>query len=376
MAGGVSYNLVTSDTGTPDHDIMTGWRTNDVFYAGSGNDYLTGGGGRDHFYGDAGDDLLFGDWGSDFLYGGAGNDRLFGGNGNDRIYGGDDADQLEGGSGKDVLRGDSGDDVLSGGADNDRLIGGQGDDRLTGGDGDDVMKGQAGGDVYVFSCLGAGNDTIIDNGTAAFMQWGWLTWNMDEVAFTDFNSLDEARHHVDISVAGNDLILTYGHASSIGATGRISVQDHFLGARTALEQINFGVGGFEAIYHIAYLSGDDYTYSVHGGIDAGGNDVVLGTAGSDQIYGGLGSDIMLGLGGADHFMFHDEGDNRGGIDLILDFDLAGDKLDFTDIKGFAFSDLTITENAYGNAVIASIYGSIELSGIATIDIDASIFEFA
>lgn len=376
VAGGIEYNLLSTDIGTAENDIITGWKYADTLSGGAGDDYISGGRGRDELRGEDGNDILFGDAGGDRIFGGAGLDRIFGGAGNDRAWGGTGNDLLSGDAGRDVLRGDDGDDTLFGGTQNDRLFGGNGNDRLAGDAGNDLLIGNKGGDTYVFSSFGDGMDIIHDRGNAAYQRYGWLTWNMDEVEFTGYETLDDAVHNLKIEYSGDDLILTYSNPATPGVTGQITVQDHFLGDRYALEQIDFGTGTTDALYHISHLSGDDFTYSVHGGSDAGGNDIVLGTTEDDEIYGGLGSDIMYGGGGADHFMFHDEEDGRGGTDLILDFDLSDDVLDFTDIAGFGYDGLTITQSASGNALITSIYGAIELDGIAAADVSADIFAFA
>ncbi len=374
-ADGVFYNLRTTNNGTSGNDIMTGWEKADTFHARAGDDYVSGGKGRDTLYGDKGDDVLFGGSGRDSLYGGEGADHILAGAGDDKAYGGDGDDILKGNAGEDILRGNAGDDILDGGKHNDRLFGGKGKDTLIGGDGDDRMIGGKDGDTYVISSLGAGHDTIVDKGNAANQQYPWLTINLDGIEFTDFTSLDDAVHNIDLQISGDDLVITYNNIEMSGVEGQVTVQNHFLSGKYALELIDFGTGGEDATYHISFLSGDNYIYSVQGGNDAGGNDIVLGTTGDDEIYGGLGSDIMLGGGGADHFMFHDEEDNRGGTDLILDFDVTDDTLDFTDIAGFDFSGVALSESAHGNALISSIYGNIELDGVNVADVSAGIFAF-
>jgi len=106
-----------------------------------------------------------------------------------------------------------------------------------------------------------------------------------------------------------------------------------------------------------------------------GDDYVSGGGGRDTLDGENGADIMLGGPGADKFMFRDEEDNRGGTDIILDFDLTVDHLDFTDIKTLTRAGLSIADNSYGNAVVSSIYGEIELKGIAALQVTDAIFDF-
>jgi Ca2+-binding RTX toxin-like protein len=376
MAGGVAYNLLISNTGTAQNDIMTGWNLADTFNAGDGDDYITGGKGADHLYGEGGNDIVFGGAGNDRMYGGFGNDTLFGGRGKDRMSGGDGDDRIDGNAGMDILKGEGGDDVISGGGGNDRLLGGQGRDTLEGGTGNDILTGGKEGDLYLFTAAGSDSDVIIENGKAPIVSLGGFASGMDEIRLTGYASEADGMHSIDLQLSGNDLVITYENPDvTPGETGQITVQDHFLDAKFAIDQLSFGPSASFASFRVQNLRGDGFTYSVHGGIDVGGDDIVLGTTGDDQIYGGIGSDIMLGGAGADRFIYNDEEDNRGGTDIILDFDLTQDILDFTEIKTLTRADLTIADNAYGNAVISSIYSDIELKGITTAEITDAIFDF-
>ncbi len=374
MAGGVAFNLATTNTGTDLNDVITGWKLADTINAGSGNDYLSGGNGQDHIYGEGGDDVIFGGRGKDFVYGGSGTDTMFGGNGNDRMFGGGDNDRIEGEAGIDTLKGGAGDDNLSGGAHNDRLFGGLGKDTLNGGVGDDTLIGGKDGDLYLFAASGSDSDTIIDNGTAP--PTSVFSSGRDEIRLTGYASQADGMHNIDLQLSGDDLLVFYENPDvTPGEVGQITVQDHFLGAKFAIDQITFGPSSTHSVFHVQNLRGDGFTYSVHGGIDIGGDDIVLGTSGDDDIYGGIGSDIMLGGAGADRFIYNDEEDNRGGRDIILDFDLSQDTLDFTEIKTLTRDGLTIADNEYGNAVISSIYSDIELKGISAAEVTDTIFDF-
>jgi len=137
-------------------------------------------------------------------------------------------------------------------------------------------------------------------------------------------------------------------------------------------------------------SGDDY---IDGGntkdelFGGDGNDTLLGSQGSDTIVGGNGDDVMSGDAGTvgstpggggsgsgntaeDVFYFEDQ----FGSDVITDFDLDNDKLEFPeDINGLDIeepSDLAgyISEVA-GNAVISFPNGdSVTLQGISAQDL--------
>jgi len=376
IARDIEFNLLNSDVGTAFNDIMTGWKNADTILAGDGNDYISGGGMADILSGEAGNDIVFGNTGDDKLFGGSGADTMFGGAGKDSLFGGSEADHLEGGAGRDLLKGNGADDYLSGGAQRDRIFGGAGNDTLLGDSGNDRLSGGRGGDVYIFDSTQSGNDLIIDTGNAAGSRFGFVTWNMDVIRIDGFGSFDEALYGIDVQISGSDLVIRFeNRAVSPGVIGQITVQNHFLGDTFALERITFGLDSTDRTLNILQLSGDAYTYSVHGGADIGGDDLVLGTDGDDHIYGGIGSDVMLGGAGADLFVFHDEEGNRGGTDLILDFNITEDILDFTEIKTLTRAGVTVTENSHGNAVISSIYGAIELNGVSQADVTDSLFAF-
>jgi len=263
-----------------------------------------------------------------------------------------------------------------GGSGNDRLVGGKGKDILNGGVGDDTLIGGKDGDLYLFAASGSESDTIIENGKAPVVNNGFYTIGMDEIRLTDYASELDGMHFLDLQISGDDLLVFYENPDvTPGEVGQITIQDHFLSAKFAIDQITFGPSTSHSVFHVQLLDGDGFTYSVHGGIDVGGEDIVLGTNADDDIYGGIGSDILLGGVGADRFIYNDEEGNRGGSDIILDFDLLQDVIDFTEIKTLTRDGLTIADNSYGNAVISSIYSDIELKGISAAEVTDSIFDF-
>lgn len=392
-AGGIVYNLSTNLIGSETADLMAGADSSEVMSTGAGDDWVFGNGGHDAMDVGTGNDTVFGGTGNDtitaadgnnviFAEGGrdrittgAGADRIDAGSGRDRVWAGDGNDSVIGGAGNDTLRGQSGEDTLDGGLGNDTLIGGGGNDLLRGGAGDNRMIGGKGGDTYEFSIDDGGDLTIRDNGNAP-LAGAFATARDDVLVIDGFASIQDGMRGTSISINGDDLVLNLEDASSgTLLTSQITIENHFAGARFAMERIAFNGVNLGYDFNIVALEGDQNTFSIHSGTDIGGNDIVLGTSGADILCGGINNNIYLGGAGADTFVFEDQEDNRGGLDLILDFDVSEDVLDFTEIKTLTFGGLTITETADGNALIASIYETIELVGVGAATVTEDMFTF-
>ena len=127
------------------------------------------------------------------------------------------------------------------------------------------------------------------------------------------------------------------------------------------------------------LDGDAGNDTLKGGsgnddLDGGaGNDVLRGGKGNDEIDGGRGDDLLFGGKGADIFKF----DSRDGDDTIGDFQNGVDRIEF-DIDRLGFNDLTIQNNADGDAVITwndPAGSSITLTGVDASSLDRSDFIF-
>ncbi len=270
--------------------------------------------------------------------------------------------------------GTNGDDVLNGGPGVQLMIGRRGDDTLDAGPGLDILIGGRDGDTYVFDVTGNTGDVIVDMGNAPTIN-GYYSSGLDVVELNGYASAETAMRGFDVSIEGDDLILHFANPSDPGVTGQVTVKNHFAGAEYALEVVRFGSSGAEPDYHVSFLTGDNYTYSVHSGPDQGGEDIVLGTHGTDELYGGIGNDFLFGGGGADHFMFHDEEEAGGGYDMILDFDTGFDVIDYTDIKTLGFEGVSVAANVYGNAVVSTAFGTIELIGVDAADVTEDVFAF-
>ncbi|MGB1234598.1 MAG: calcium-binding protein [Planktomarina sp.] len=269
-------------------DNISGSAGHDTLDGGKGDDKLKGGSGFDTIFGAEGDDILSGGANQDVLKGGDGNDTLDGGSGNDDLSGGIGADSLKGGSGNDILSGDTGADDLLGGAGDDKLSGGFGEDILNGGSGNDILEG--GVDVDKLDG-GSGNDQLFGG---------------------------DGRDHL----KGNS-----GNDTMFGGDDRDSMN---------------GGSGNDAMY------GDDGNDYLNG---SKGDDALFGGDGHDRIIMGHGDDVATGGAGADTFIFKSD-DAKGGKDLITDFNVKEDSLNFTaldldagkaDTKAWYENSVTLTD---------------------------------
>ncbi|WP_281275263.1 calcium-binding protein [Afifella aestuarii] len=293
----------------------------------------TGGGGGDD--GDIGggttggeeDDTLAGTDGADTMSGGGGNDEIEGGGGNDTLFSGEGNDTVDGGDGNDLVFGGAGDDVVTGGAGNDQAFGGTGNDNIDGGAGDDFLGG------------GEGNDTIIGG------------------------SGNDALYGGRPGLGGNTNDAFY--AGDGDDTGYAGDGDDIAAGGDGADEIGGGIGND----------------TVGGG---NGNDLLYGGAGNDVLYGGNDADTIYGGSGNDQIYF---GDNDGaadiyasvadnGTDVVFGFENGTDHLDVR-ANGFtSFAELTIGEDAGGNATIDLGGGNIlTLNGVAASELDASDFLF-
>lgn len=117
------------------------------------------------------------------------------------------------------------------------------------------------------------------------------------------------------------------------------------------------------------LFGEDGNDELQG--DAG-NDELFGGAGSDILEGGRGNDVLSGGADADLFVF---GDRIGGADIILDFQDGVDHIEFDLLRVNSMRDITITQQADGDALVTWAGGSVELVGVSASSLTAADFLF-
>ncbi len=375
----------------------TGSAAGDLLAGTDGAETLIGRGGGDWIFANGGNDTVRAGAGADLVRAGLGDDRVFGGADSDRLYGQDGADLLVGGAGNDWLVGDAGNDRLTGGADNDRLEGGDGNDRLVGGAGDDTLIGGAGIDRLIGGAGGdryqiSDGDVIRDRGTAPVGATG-LDWIDVHGLYGASNlSRDGALAALSFGRSGTTMTIDVqgiGHAEVRGMFGS--------GAANAIERLHVDGGYWTGIDFVILDGakvniGDDRNqpYLETGNVNeilfgTSGSDVILGKAGVNYIWTGDGADVLLYDRHDPMWDFYANPFLTPGVahDIVLDFDPAVDRLDFTRLTGVTFADLSISANAAGDARIAWDSGAIdvadiliELRGVDPAAVTADLFLFA
>jgi serralysin len=195
-----------------------------------------------------------------------------------------------GGSGNDALIGNSAANVLTGNAGNDTLLGRDGNDTLNGGAGNDTLDGGAGNDTADYSTATSGVTVNLANGTAS-------------------------------GGGGNDTLISIENVTG-----------------SAYNDV---------------LIGSDVANVIKGGA---GRDIITAAAGNDKVYGGNNLDVITLGAGDDIFVAETgskevnlKGANKGlmAVDIIKDFDGAGnDVIDLRELgRSFTFKGTDANKNA-------------------------------
>ncbi len=251
-------------------------------------------------------------------------------------------DTINGGSGDDTILGLAGDDTINGNAGNDILRGGLDVDTINGGDGDDIISAD---ECYDFF------DIPFDDITTAC---GVATFGGQ-----DLNG-----------GPGNDTIYGNGGGDAIilGGSGNDKI---------------YIVSGMSTL---AYADGEDGDDVLLNNTNNGGNSILRGGDGDDNLHGGAGKDILTGGSGADKFVIK-SGEGSGNLDnvsIVTDFKDNLDKILL--VGGLVYSDLTIVDpsseqrSQYPDALngasklVFEINGGAQYLLIVKQDRDASISE--
>jgi Ca2+-binding RTX toxin-like protein len=247
-----------------------------------------------HLYGGGGSDVITGANGSDYLEGGSGADQLLGNAG---------ADTLFGGAGDDVLTGGAGNDLLEGGLGNDRYVLRQGDgmDRIIDPDGSGSL--QIDGVTYASArrLQPDGNTWISEDGESVRFILSEADNGQQDLVILYGNgdrAIVEGYTNGDLGLQ----LAEYQAPSQPTVTlARIEQgtdeSDYLLVASSSYRNTQvFALGGDD--YVNAY---GDYRNWLDGGE---GNDTIYGADGKDTVIGGAGSDFVAGELGDDQ-MFGD-----------------------------------------------------------------------
>jgi Ca2+-binding RTX toxin-like protein len=358
---------------------------------GSGADAIIGNSANNVLTGNAGDDVMLGREGTDTLDGGVGNDSLDGGVGADRMTGGDGNDIyvvddladviVEGaGAGTDEVRTSlaayalladfenlvgtaSTGQTLTGNAADNVISAGSGADTLDGGDGNDVLDGGAGADVM---SGGAGNDVyVVDNVGDRISEKH--TGGVDEVR-TTLDAFTLGQHFENLTGTGTTTQRLTGNTLDniiIGGAG-----DDFLFGLTGSDTAHGGAGAdvLDGGTQNDVLYGDAGADRLIGGTGDdqlfGGADADLleGGTGADVLEGGAGDDVLTGGTGADAFIIGPS----SGDDRITDF-RAGDVVDWSAMTAAGY-DATITQSGNGTLISFDDGTSILLEGVSAGDL--------
>jgi Ca2+-binding RTX toxin-like protein len=235
-----------------------------------------------------------------FASGVDGNDTLSGGHGNDTLYGN---------GGNDVLHGDAGNDTLDGGTGNDILDGGTGADKLIGGDGVDTATFETsltGVNVSLATGQGKGGDAEGDKLTQIE--------NLTGSAFND-TLVGDAGKNILNGGKGDDILIGGAGADVLIGGDGIDTADY--SASNAAVNVNLETGlakggdaEGDALIGIENLIGSKF------------DDVLVGDASVNKIYGGDGNDTITG-GHNDDFMFGGNGNDT----FIVEWSYHGDTYD-------------------------------------------------
>lgn len=286
----------------------------------------------------------------DALFGGYGNDWVFGQSGDDKVFGGPDDDVVEGDQGADLVQGDDGNDMLVGGS---STSGAVTLDRSGAGiaDGSDTVNGDVGVDSLDGVDVLAGDNARLnpsDSSRAVRTTWPQILPTADITLFDGTTGVAPtigagdtltggAQGDLILGQAGNDVITGESGDDSIeGGPGADVIDagadsDQIIGGSWTAAAFDGNVGGQGDA--ITAGGGDDTVVADNGTItedpvfrsdvvklhdvpvtgatasaSAGGDDVVTGDDGNDQLYGqaggdnlagGAGNDQMEGMAGAD-----------------------------------------------------------------------------
>lgn len=232
-----------------------------------------------------------------------------------------------------LLIGNDGAEIFWGGAGNDVIVGNGGDDQIYGGSGDDILYGGDGDDVYIFDMRKPiGHDRIVDSdGVGKIVVIGAggqpisvtvLQRNGDANVWTS----EDGTFSLTQNGGGSSRQLRGSSSVASAASWSITLSDgsvielgsSFLPESFGMELVNependnprLLTGDIKKSYSDGTYLTDSNGY-ISDGNEAGAEDLINGSVGSDKIFGLGGNDGLAGKGGDDYI------DGGAGDDVIL-----------------------------------------------------------
>ncbi|QNN64238.1 calcium-binding protein [Sphingomonas rhizophila] len=320
-------------------DVLTGNGLGNLISGAGGNDTIDGGAGADEMYGASGNDTYIVDNAGDVVIEGAGlgtdevrssiSYTLTANVENLRLLGTAMIDGT-GNALDNTIRGNDSANVLHGLAGADKLYGNGGDDTIEGGEGDDYLYGLIGNDTLVGGAGydrmygGAGDDTYFVNDADDYAY---------EVAGEGRDRVVSSIDH-QLRAEVEDLTLT-----GVAAIGKGNSSDNLIVGNAVANKLY----GYEGNDTIDGAGGDDFL------LGAEGNDTLTGGAGYDRMYGGIGNDTFV-VGDLADYAYENAGE---GYDTVLASINHQLRPNIEQLVLDGFSDL----RGYGNALDNMMIGN-------------------
>ncbi|MEO9651173.1 MAG: CHRD domain-containing protein [Roseobacter sp.] len=381
-AGGVTF--VNDDAGVVNGNVLLGTGDDIVVDLGQINGVVDGG---------AGDDVLIAGNGDNVLVGGLGNDFIEGGEGSDTADFSDQDVAVNvnlGSNGNGTATRDTGfnvsvtDQVVSNGAA--FVAAAEAGSLYFNVHTSDFLGGEIRGQLSIVSDTGAGHDRVIElagtldasqepgpTSDSAATGEGFLT--------VSFNEQGEVLYSSELSVVGlNEADLQspvpgavsaiHVHNAPAGQNGPI-LQDTLVDAGGIIDpDAPTGIVGPDVIdnqFEVDVLS------SIENVVGSNDGDVIIGSNLSNTLSGEDGDDVLNGQGG-DDFLLGGEGSDTFtfeglfGNDIIGDFEVGVDRLDFSDFGPDFTENLQVTQSGEDAVLTFSSDASVRLEGVNRLDL--------
>jgi Ca2+-binding RTX toxin-like protein len=294
--------------GDVDNDILSGGLGNDTYYVSS---Y----GGTDTIVADLGGDDTVYVWDGVFTAAAGIDNIIENGSYGDNFFTGNASDNyIYGGYGDDVLVGMDGNDTLDGGSGDDRMTGGLGNDNYMVDSYGDVVVEAAGGGIDTVFVMGYGYGRLGANVENMTLSYGASSTTIHGNALNNVLTANEYNNTI-YGGAGTDTLITGGGADRLfGGSGNDTyfVENHNDGVfelnnggtDTVVSNGNFRLG---ANVENLTLADGLYGYGWYG-LGNGLANRIQGDQGENFINGYGGNDVMIGGAGSDTFIVDSTGD--------------------------------------------------------------------